>query len=107
LLKVLLWNARAPKRFIAIAFEKIIEILAKSKRDELARIQDSTKDLLNDWKKISKTELEGSLEKFTVIEGSKKIYQKIVDLIEKTENHLSAISTVKDLEFSTLYIHTK
>jgi len=86
-----------PKRFIAITFEKTIEILAKAKRDELARIEDSTKDLLNDWKKISKTEVEPSLEKFTVIEGSKKIHQKIADMVGKTESNLSATSTLSDL----------
>jgi sugar-specific transcriptional regulator TrmB len=86
-----------PKRFIAITFEKIIKILAKAKRDELARIEDSTKDLLSDWKKISKTEVETSLEKFTVIEGSKKIHQKIADMLEKTESNLSATSTLSDL----------
>jgi sugar-specific transcriptional regulator TrmB len=86
-----------PKRFIAISFEKIIEIIAKTKRDELSRIEDSTKDLLYDWKKLSKTEVEPSLEKFTVIEGNKKIHQKIADLIEKTEINLSATLTISDL----------
>jgi sugar-specific transcriptional regulator TrmB len=86
-----------PKRFIAISFEKTIEIIAKTKRYELSRIEDSTKDLLNDWKKISKTEVEPSLEKFTVIEGNKKIHQKIADLIEKTESNLSATLTLSDL----------
>jgi sugar-specific transcriptional regulator TrmB len=86
-----------PKRFIAITFEKVIEILAKAKRDEVARIEDSTKDLLGDWKKISKTDVEPSLEKFTVFEGSKKIYQKIANMLEKTKSNLSATSTLSDL----------
>jgi sugar-specific transcriptional regulator TrmB len=86
-----------PKRFVAISFEKTIEIIAKTKRYELSRLEDSTKDLLNDWKKISQTGVEPSLEKFTVIEGNKKIHQKIADLIEKTESNLSATLTLSDL----------
>lgn len=103
-----------PKRFIAITFEKTIEMLAKAKRDELARIEDSTKDLLNDWKKISKTEVEPSLEKFTVIEGNKKIHQKIADMLEKTESNLSATTTLSDLVraeqfgvFDSAYTHPR
>ena len=86
-----------PKRFLALRIEKILEIITKAKRDELASIEKSTDDLIRDWEIISKTENEQSLEKFTVIEGSKKIYQKIAELVENTKSDLSAITSVADL----------
>jgi len=85
-----------PKRFIAITFEKVLEILAKAKRDELARIEDSTKDLINDWERISKTDVEAPFEKFAVIEGNKKIYRKIEHMIEEVKNRFLGILTISD-----------
>jgi sugar-specific transcriptional regulator TrmB len=86
-----------PKRFLAVEIEKVLGIITKAKRDELARIDESKNDLIRDWEIISKTENEQSLEKFAIIEGSKKIYQKIAELVENTTNNLSAITSVADL----------
>lgn len=86
-----------PKRFLAVNFEKIIKNYVKAKRDELSRIEDSTKDLLNDWEKINKTGNEYSLEKFVVIEGNKKIYQRIAEMLENTQNTFLGILSVADL----------
>jgi sugar-specific transcriptional regulator TrmB len=60
-------------------------------------IEETKKDLLSDWKKISKTELESSLERFSVIEGNKKVFHKISQMINETNNHFSMKSTVSDL----------
>jgi sugar-specific transcriptional regulator TrmB len=87
----------SPKRFIAIPFEKALEKFVTTKREELTKIEEKTKDLLSDWERISQTTVEQPLEKFSVIEGNKKIYQKIAEMIEKTQSSLSAISTVADL----------
>jgi sugar-specific transcriptional regulator TrmB len=86
-----------PKRFLTVRIEKVLEIITKAKRDELARIEESTNNLIRDWEIISKIENEQSLEKLVVIEGSKKIYQKIADLVENTASNLSAIMSVADL----------
>jgi len=85
-----------PKRFVAVTFKKVLEIFAKSKRDELARIENSTKDLINDWERISKTHVEAPLEKFAVIEDNKKIYRKIAQMIEQTKNDFLAILSISD-----------
>ena len=87
----------SPKRFIAIPFEKALEKFVKIKREELTKIEKRTKDLLSDWEKIIQTSIELPLEKFSVIEGRKKIYQKIAKMVEKTTSNFSAISTVSDL----------
>lgn len=103
----------SPKRFIAVPFETALEMFVKNKRNELASIEEKTDDLLSDWKKISQTSIESPPEKFSVIEGNKKIYQKIAEMVEKTTSNLSAISTVSDLVrgeqfgiFETAYSHS-
>jgi len=86
-----------PTRFIAVQFEKLIDSFIKSKQEEVTRIEETKKDLLSDWKKISKSELESPLEKFVVIEGDKKIFQKMSQMIKETNIQLSVTSAVSDL----------
>ena len=83
-----------PTRFIAVPFEKVVNSYIKSKRKEVDLIEESKKDLLADWKKISPTELGSSLEKFSVIEGEKKIFQKISQMIKETKNEIVSILSV-------------
>jgi len=86
-----------PARFIAVPFEKVIDSFVKSKREEVDLIEETKKDLLSDWNKISQIELDSSLEKFSVIEGKKKIFNKISQMINETNNQFSMKSTVSDL----------
>lgn len=86
-----------PTRFIAVPFENVVDSFIKSKREEVDLIEESKQDLISDWKKISKKELESSLERFSVIEGNKKIYHKISQMINETNNQFSMKSTVSDL----------
>ena len=69
-----------PARFTAVPLETVIDSFVKSKREEVAHIEEAKKRLLSDWKKISQSELDSSLEKFSVIEGKKKIFHKIEKL---------------------------
>lgn len=87
----------ATPRFTAVPFEKVLDQFIKIKQEEAAFIEKTKKDWLNHWKKISKPRIQQSMEKFVVIEGSKRIYSKIAEMIENTTIKLSAISTVKDL----------
>ena len=41
-----------PARFAAVQFEKIIDSYIKSKKEEVALIEEAKNDLLSDWKKI-------------------------------------------------------
>jgi len=86
-----------PKRFVAVPFKKIIDAYIKSKREEVDLIEDSKKDLLEDWEKIIETEFKTSVEKFSVIEGKKKIFDKISQMILDTNSHFSMALTVSDL----------
>jgi sugar-specific transcriptional regulator TrmB len=86
-----------PTRFTAVPFETVLDFFVKAKRDEAALIESSKRDLLSDWKNISKTRLELPLEKFVVIDGASKIYPRISQMIKETRNQLSAVATVPSL----------
>ena len=86
-----------PTRFASVPFETVLELNIRTKREEAASMEKRKNSLLQDWKNISKTELEPEISKFIVIEGNRKIYRKIAEIVEKTRKNLSAISTVSDL----------
>jgi sugar-specific transcriptional regulator TrmB len=86
-----------PTRFTAISFETALDSFIKVKREEAISAEKAKRELLEDWKSISKTGVELPLEKFVVIKGNRRIYPKILQMIEKTRNHFSAVSTVAGL----------
>jgi sugar-specific transcriptional regulator TrmB len=87
-----------PARFAALPFEAILEMNIRAKREEAASIEKRKTSLLEDWKNISKIDIEQpEIARFVVIEGTRKIYLKIAEIIENTKNSLSAASTVADL----------
>ena len=86
-----------PTRFTAVPFETILDSFIKSKRDEAASVETAKKELLSYFEKFSKTEPELAPEKFVVIEGSHKIYPKILQMTKETKNQLSAVATVPGL----------
>lgn len=87
----------APTRYVAIPFETILESNIQTKKEEVAKIEKAKNDLLNDWKSIRKIGVEPHLNKFVVIEGRRRIYQKIQKIIEKTKEQLSIILDAWDL----------
>ena len=87
----------APTRFIAIPFEKALDQFIKTKQEEADFIARTKEDWLRDWEKISRAIVKPTLEKFSVIEGNKKIYLKILQMIRETKGQLSAILTIPAL----------
>jgi sugar-specific transcriptional regulator TrmB len=85
-----------PKRFTAVLLEKVIDAYVKAKQTEISHVEKTKEELLEDWKRISQTEVEPKPENFSVVEGNQKIYRKISEMIEKTENEFSAVSLVSD-----------
>jgi sugar-specific transcriptional regulator TrmB len=86
-----------PTRFTAVQFENVIDSFVRSKREEVAQIEEAKKDLLSVWKKISQTEIESSLERFAVIEGNNKIHHKISQMVKETRRQLSMALAASDL----------
>jgi sugar-specific transcriptional regulator TrmB len=86
-----------PTRYAAVSFETVIDSLIKSKKEEVARIEESKKDLISDWEKIKQIELENSFEKFSVIEGTKKIQYKLSQMVQKTNRNISMALNISDV----------
>jgi sugar-specific transcriptional regulator TrmB len=87
----------APTRFVTVPFDKVIDSFVKTRRDEAALVESKKKDLLADWKKISKTSVQLTAEKFVVIEGTSKIYSKILQMTKEARSQLLSVSTVAGL----------
>ena len=87
----------SPARFTTVPFDRVLDTFVKGRRDEAALVEGAKEELLDDWKKISKTSFELVAEKFVVIEGDSQIYPKIFQMINETKQQLSAISTVPGL----------
>ena len=79
----------SPTRYTSISFEKVIDSFIKCKKEEAALIEEAKNDLLSDWNRISQIEIDSSVEKFSVIEGNKKIFQKITQMIKETSSQFS------------------
>ena len=101
-----------PTRYSAVSLEKAINAFIKSRREEISIVEKTKKDLLRDWERISRTEVELTAEKFTVIEGNQKIFRKMAEMVEKTQRNFSATSTVEALVmaeqfgvFDSVYMH--
>jgi pimeloyl-ACP methyl ester carboxylesterase/sugar-specific transcriptional regulator TrmB len=87
----------SPTRFFSVPFEKILDKNIRTKREEFVSLEKAKSSLIDDWKKLSTKEIVPAIGKFVVIEGNKKIYSKISQMIEETKNRLMVISTVKGL----------
>lgn len=87
----------APTRYTPVPFEKVIDSYIKTKREEASIIEESKNNLLFDWNEISQTELDSSIEKFSVIEGNKKIFQRITQMVNGTNNRFSITLTLSEL----------
>jgi sugar-specific transcriptional regulator TrmB len=86
-----------PTRYTAVPFENALDSFIKVKKEEVTSVENARQELLDDWKSIRKTDVELLTEKFVVIEGNRRIYPKILQMIQETRNHLSAVSTVSGL----------
>ena len=86
-----------PTRFTAAPLESVIDSFVKAKQEEVAEMEEAKKDLLTVWNKISQKNLESQLEKFSVIEGHKRIFHKISQMVNSTTNKLSMVLLVTDL----------
>lgn len=87
----------SPTRYFVIPFEKIIDKYVKSKREEAERIEEAKASLLSDWDRISQAELDSSLERFGVVEGTKKIYKKISEMVKEAEKQIIVGLNIDDL----------
>ena len=102
----------SPTRFSSVSFEKVLDENIRIKQEEAVLLEKGKNSLLNGWKQIYGTKIEPDLGKFVVIEGNRKIYSKISQMINETRRQFYASLTVPELArseqfgiFDTIYIH--
>ena len=74
----------APTRFTATPFERAIDSFIKYKRDEANLVEKTKNELIKDWKHITRAAEHPSFEKFVVIEGWRKIYPRISQMMYRS-----------------------
>lgn len=82
-----------PKRFTALPFERALDFLIKSKKDEVEYLEKDKDRLLSLWKSIEVRKPETSSEKFMLLKGRDRIYSRISQMIEETDNEFWIITT--------------
>lgn len=92
-----------PVRFVAVPFDNIVDNYIKTQRQEVEKIEESRNELLSDWERINHTELEPALERFSVLEGKKKIFNKISEMLKETVHEFSCALCISDLCESEQY----
>ena len=102
----------SPVRYTAVPFENVLDSNIRGKQEEVRQMENSKRELLTDWSKISIGEPEYPLEKFAVIEGDSKIFAKIFKMVRETKSQLSTVATVTGLMradrygiFEAIYSH--
>jgi sugar-specific transcriptional regulator TrmB len=86
-----------PARFTSVSFEKLVDSYIKTKRDEANIVETTKNDLVANWKKITKQLPLSPLERFVVIDGWKKIYPRLFEMVKESQHQLSFLSTVDAL----------
>lgn len=86
-----------PSQFIAVPFERVLDLFVKAKTEEVQRIEQDKKGLLSDWQSIAISEPGYKSPKFSIMEGKRFIYPRLKQMIEDTKNQLLMISTVPGL----------
>ncbi len=86
-----------PQRFSPVPFEKVLDAFVKAKREEANLIETEKGELLLHWRNVDRKRLEAPADKFTVIEGSHRIYSKVLTMIEDTKKQLLAMCPIQVL----------
>jgi len=87
----------SPTRFVAVPFDKALDLIIKTKKQEALKVEREKQDLLADWKTISKTEPAVEYERFVIIEGNKKIHLKMLQMLKDAKKHFSGTLTISGL----------
>jgi sugar-specific transcriptional regulator TrmB len=82
-----------PARYTAIPFENLLELLIKTKRDDVSFLEENKNALLTQWRSTNLQNSTLSVEKFSVIEGRTNIYSRVLQMVEKRKRELLVVTT--------------
>ena len=82
-----------PASFIAVPFEKVLDLQIKVKRDEAKKLEASKNELISQIDSFNPEINDVDIEKFMVIEGNKYINSKIAQMIQDTREELEVVTS--------------
>jgi sugar-specific transcriptional regulator TrmB/CBS domain-containing protein len=82
-----------PTRFTIVPFEVLLETFINAKKNEIASLNEQKENLMAAWKTMSAPESEYPVAKFSVISGKKKIYSKMLSMINKSKKNVLILTT--------------
>lgn len=83
-----------PTRFTVVPFVNLFESFIEAKREEVENLNAQKNNLLNTWKTVSAPESDYAMAKFSVINGKKKIHQKMLNMIDEAQKDVCLLTTV-------------
>ncbi len=86
-------SMESPMRFTAIPFEKVLDLLIKTKKGEVRFLEDKRNDSISLWSSIKSKNYEYDSEKFTIIQGEYILFSKFLQMIENADTEILAILT--------------
>ena len=87
----------SPTRFSSVLFENVLEKNIRVKYEEATLLERTKDSLLSDWRKVYGSRIVPDVGKFFVIEGNRRIYSKISQMMQQTKTCFSAILSVPEL----------
>ena len=82
-----------PASFVAVSFEKVLDCLIRTKRDEAKGLEASKDDLMSQFNLCQPEDGEASSDRFMVIEGRNYIYSRIAEMIQETKESLAVVTS--------------
>ena len=86
-----------PSKFSAISYEKLLDLLSRTKIEEAKILQQNKGKLLSDWEAIRLPKDKEASAKFCIIKGRNYVYSKIQQMIEETTTQFSVSSDLSGL----------
>lgn len=86
-----------PTRFTIVPFETLVDTFINTKKNEVASLNEQKQNLLSAWSSISAPESEYPVAKFSIITGKKKIYSKMLSMIEESKKEVLILTTALGL----------
>lgn len=86
-----------PTRFTIVPFETLVDTFTNTKKNEVANLIEQKQNLLSAWSSISAPESEYPVAKFSIITSKKKIYSKMLSMIEESRKEVLILTTALGL----------
>lgn len=82
-----------PTRFTIVSLETLIDNFIIAKKNEVTNLSDQKQNIITAWQSISAPESEYPVAKFSIITGKKKIYSKMLNMIEESKTQVLILTT--------------